>query len=183
MLTRRDSWETYGSLRFFAVILNSVASQEMRSVALQRILSWIIHAMQNHFMPPDCELNFSAIPRKYFVSETFYTSSRASFVLLQKRLSGSWSLIANLKFKKIRDTLKLVKKYVPRGETRPFLLLNYDVACKCCFAKYALTCSYFMSLLHHIGYHESSELIVNVSWRQARNFLHMLSAVVSRSVT
>lgn len=25
--------------------------------------------MQNHFMPPDCELNFSAIPRKYFVSE------------------------------------------------------------------------------------------------------------------
>lgn len=24
--------------------------------------------MQNHFMPLDCELNFSAIPRKYFVS-------------------------------------------------------------------------------------------------------------------
>lgn len=40
----------------------------MRSVALQRILSWIIHAMQNHFMPSDGELNFSAISRKYFVS-------------------------------------------------------------------------------------------------------------------
>lgn len=110
MLTRRDSWETYGSLRFFVVILNSVASREMRSVALQRILSWIIHAMQNHFMPRDCELNFSAIPRKYFVSGRNILYIVASVVCVIAK-AGSWSLIANLKFKK--TTLSLQRNMFP----------------------------------------------------------------------
>lgn len=64
------------------------------------------------------------------------------------------------------QTVQKLDERVPR----PFLILNYDVACKCCFAKVHFSS---FALTHNIGY--PPELIVDA--RVDDNFPHTLSVV------
>lgn len=106
--------------------------------------------MQNHFMPLDCELNFSAIPRKYlYPDETFYASRRAFYAISS---NGVVSLIVGAKTQKLAEmcALSLINEYVSRARRAgPFLILNYDVACKCCSAQVDLAAALRLCFTQH----------------------------------